>query len=78
MRRVQIYSDNNISIDGKHIGGVRCVTPSGDTQNATGARAQEGMATRIFTPYSHVDIDLPAYAEGKPNEALADAFLALV
>ena len=78
MRRVQIYSDNNISIDGKHIGGVRCITPSGDTQNPTGARAQQSMNTRIYTSSSHVDIDLPAYVDGKPNEALADAFLALV
>ena len=76
--RVQIYSDNNISIDGKHIGGVRCITASGGTQNATGARAQERMSTRIFTNSSHVDIDLPAYVDGRPNEALADAFLALV
>ena len=77
MNRVIIHSDNTVSIGGKHIGGIRAVSKSGNEQNPSDG--QNNMTTRIYSlDHDPVDIDLPAYVDGKVNQAIADAYLAAV
>ena len=75
MSRVIIYSNNTVTIDGKHIGGIKAVSKSGNEQRPSSA--QRNMTTRIYSlNHDPVDIDLPIYADGKVNQNIAEVYLA--
>lgn len=74
-KRVVIYSNYTVSIDGKHIGGIKCISKYGNTQNPTGSTPQDSMDTIIYSlRHDPITLEMPVYADGLPNELLADAY----
>jgi len=70
---VTIYSNNTLAINDHIVGNIKAVTSGGAEQNATGATGQDKTVVYL-TNGQRIELDIPAYADGKPNPALAEHF----
>ena len=70
---VTIYSNNNLAIDDNVVGNIKALTSGGAEQSATGAKGQDRSVVYL-TSGQRVELDIPAYVDGKPNPALAEHF----